>query len=63
LDKPNLLLNLPTIPQDKEVELNIEPEMRRYTTIKVEVLPPHITSKLEPVYYQHGRPYKNTLPV
>ena len=27
LNKLNLLLNLPTIPQDKEVELNIEPEI------------------------------------
>jgi hypothetical protein len=28
LDKLNLLLNLPTIPQNKEVELNIKLEMR-----------------------------------
>ena len=28
LNKLNLLLNLPTIPQDKEVKLNIKPEMR-----------------------------------
>ena len=28
LDKLNLLLNLPTIPQDKEVELNIKLEVR-----------------------------------
>jgi hypothetical protein len=28
LNKLNLLLNLPTIPQDKEVELNIELEVR-----------------------------------
>ena len=27
LNKLNLLLNLPTIPQDKEVELNIKLEM------------------------------------
>ena len=27
LNKLNLLLNLPTIPQDKEVELNIELEV------------------------------------
>jgi hypothetical protein len=28
LNKLNLPLNLPTIPQDKEVKLNIKPEMR-----------------------------------
>ena len=42
-------LNLPTIPQDKEVKLNIEPEVHQHTTIKVEVPPPHITSEPEPV--------------
>jgi hypothetical protein len=49
LNKPNLPLNLPTIPQDKEVELNIKLEMRRYTTIKVEVPLLHITGEPEPV--------------
>ena len=28
LNKLNLPLNLPTIPQDKEIELNIKPEVR-----------------------------------
>ena len=58
LDKPNL----PTIPQDKEVELNIKPEVHQHTTIKVKVLPLHITSKLEPVHRQHSRLRKNALP-
>ena len=40
LDKLNLLLNLPTIPQDKEVELDIE----------VEVLLLYITGEPEPVH-------------
>ena len=63
LNKLNLLLNLPTIPQDKEVKLNIKPEMRQYTTIKVKVPPPHITGELEPVCRQHSRLHKNVLPV
>ena len=49
LNKLNLLLNLPTIPQDKEVELNIKPEMRQHTIIKIKVPLLYITSKLEPV--------------
>jgi hypothetical protein len=49
LNKLNLLLNLPTIPQDKEVKLNIKPEIHQYTTIKVKIPPLYITSKLEPV--------------
>ena len=40
-------LNLPTIPQDKEVELNIKPEVCQYTIIKVKVPPLYITGKLE----------------
>ena len=51
LNKLNLLLNLPTIPQDKEVELNIKPEIYQYTIIKVKVPPLYITSKLELVYH------------
>jgi hypothetical protein len=50
LNKPNLLLNLPTIPQDKEVELNIKPEIHRHTIIKVEVPPLYITGEPELVY-------------
>jgi hypothetical protein len=42
-------LNLPTIPQDKEVKLNIKPEVCQHTTIKVKVPPLYITSKPEPV--------------
>ena len=66
LDKLNLLSNLPsnlpTIPQDKEVELDIEPEMRQHTTIEVEVPPLHTTGEPEPVRYQHGRLCKNAFP-
>ena len=51
LNKLNLLLNLPTIPQDKEVKLNIKPEMRRHTIIKVKVPLLYITSKPEPVHH------------
>jgi hypothetical protein len=58
LDEPNL----PTIPQDKEVELDIEPEVRRHTTIEVEVPPPHTTGEPEPVRRRRGRPRKNALP-
>ena len=47
LNKLNLLLNLPTILQDKEVELNIKPEVCQYTIIKVKVPPLYITGKLE----------------
>ena len=47
LNKLNLLLNLPTIPQDKEVELNIKLKICQYTTIKVKVSLLYITSKLE----------------
>jgi hypothetical protein len=61
LDKLNLLLNLPTIPQDKEVKLNIKLKMRWHTIIEVEVPPLYITSELELVYYWCGRPHKNTL--
>ena len=43
-------LNLPTIPQDKEVELDIELKVHRYTTIKVKVPLLYTTSKPEPVY-------------
>ena len=49
LNKLNLLLNLPTIPQDKEVKLDIKPEVYQYITIKVEVPLLYITSKPEPV--------------
>ena len=58
LDEPNL----PTIPQDKEVELDIEPEVRRHTTIEVEVPSPHTTGEPEPVRRRRGRPRKNALP-
>ena len=51
LNKLNLPSNLPTILQDKEVKLNIEPEVYQHTTIKVKVLLLYITSKPEPVYY------------
>ena len=61
LDEPNLPSNLPTIPQDKEVELDIEPEMRRHTTIEVKVPPPHTTGEPEPVRRRRGRPHKNAL--
>ena len=61
LDKPNLPSNLLTIPQDEEVELDIEPEVRRHTTIKVEVPPLYITGEPEPVRRRRGRPRKNAL--
>jgi hypothetical protein len=51
LNELNLPLNLLTIPQDKEVELDIELEMRRYTIIKVKVPLLYITSEPELVYY------------
>ena len=51
LNKLNLLLNLPTIPQDKEVKLDIKLKVYQYTTIKVKVPPLYITSKLELVHY------------
>ena len=51
LNKLNLLLNLPTIPQNKEVELDIKPEIHQYTIIEVEVPLLYITSKPELVYY------------
>jgi hypothetical protein len=51
LNKLNLLLNLPTILQDKKVELNIKPKMYQYTTIKVKVPLLYITSEPELVYY------------
>ena len=51
LNKLNLLLNLPTIPQDKEVKLNIKPKVHQYTTIKIKVSPPYTTGELELVYY------------
>ena len=47
LNKLNLLLNLPTILQDKEVKLDIKPEIYQHTTIKVKVLLLYITSKPE----------------
>ena len=62
LNKLNLLLNLPTILQDKEVELDIEPEVYWYTTIKAEVLLLYTTNKPELVYYWCSRLYKNVLP-
>ena len=49
LNKLNPLLNLPIIPQDKEIELNIKPEVYWYTTIKVKIPPLYITGELEPV--------------
>ena len=49
LNKLNLLLNLPTILQNKKVKLNIKPEVHQHTTIEVKVLPLYITSKPEPV--------------
>ena len=51
LNKLNLLLNLPTIPQDKEVELDIKPEVRQHTIIKVEIPLLYITGELELVYH------------
>ena len=51
LNKLNLLLNLPTILQDKEVELDIKPEIHQYITIKVKVSLLYITSKPELVYH------------
>ena len=50
LNKLNLLLNLPTIPQDKKVKLNIKLEIHQHTIIEVEVPPLYITGELEPVY-------------
>ena len=50
LNKPNLLLNLLTILQDKEVKLDIKPEVRQYTTIKVKVLLLYTTSEPELVH-------------
>ena len=50
LNKLNLPSNLPTILQDKEVELDIKPEVCQHTTIKVKVPLPHITSELELVH-------------
>ena len=50
LNKLNLPLNLLTILQDKEVELNIKPKVHRHTTIKVKVPLLYITSKPEPVH-------------
>jgi hypothetical protein len=47
LNKLNLLLNLPTISQDKEVELNIKLKVHQYTIIKVKVPPLYITGKPE----------------
>ena len=61
LDKLNLLLNLPTIPQDKEVELDIKLKIHQHTIIKVKVPLLYITGKLEPVRRQYGRLRKNTL--
>ena len=61
LNKLNLLSNLPTIPQDKEVKLNIKPEMRQHTTIKVKVPLLYITSKPEPVHRRRSRLRKNVL--
>jgi hypothetical protein len=46
-----MLLSLLTIPQDKEVELNIKLKVHQYTTIKVKVPLLYITSKPEPVHY------------
>ena len=46
LDKPNL----PTIPQDKEVELDIKPKVHQHTTIKIKVPPLYTTSELELVH-------------
>ena len=51
LNKLNLLLNLLTIPQDKEVELNIKLKVCWYTIIKVKVSLLYITGKPEPVYH------------
>ena len=62
LNKLNLLLNLPTIPQDKEVKLDIKLKVYQYTTIKVKVLLLYITSKLELVHHWYSRLYKNILP-
>ena len=47
LNKLNLLSNLPTILQDKKVKLNIKPEVRQHTTIKVKVPPLYITRSEE----------------
>ena len=51
LNELNLLLNLPTIPQDKEVKLDIKPKVYQYITIKVKVPLLYITNKLKPVRY------------
>ena len=51
LNKLNLPLNLPTIPQNKEVELDIKLKVYWYTTIKVKVPPLYITSEPEPVHH------------
>ena len=61
LNKLNLLLNLPTIPQDKEVELNIKPKIYQHTTINVKILPLYITGEPEPVCRQYSRLHKNAL--
>ena len=61
LNKLNLLLNLPTIPQDKEVELDIKLKVYQYTIIKIKVPPLYITGELEPVHRQYSRLYKNIL--
>ena len=50
LNKLNLLLNLSTILQDKEVELDIKPKIYQHTTIKVKVPLLYITNKPELVY-------------
>ena len=62
LNKLNLLLNLPTIPQNKEVELDIELEIHQHTIIKVKVPPLYTTGELELVYHQYSRLCKNALP-
>ena len=51
LNKLNLLLNLPTILQDKEVELNIKLKVYQHIIIKVEVPLLYTTGEPEPVYY------------
>ena len=54
-------LNLLTIPQDKEVKLDIKLEVRQHTIIKVKVPLLYITGELEPVHRQYSRLYKNIL--
>ena len=61
LNKLNLLLNLPTILQDKEVKLDIKLEVCWYTTIEVKIPLLYITGEPELVCYWYSRLHKNML--